>query len=140
MFLLFSVLCNVLSVACAPAHASHVPSAACHRIQPHWCVRQASGIPAFYVAFCVTPFASNASELVSSFMFARRKQRKNISLTFSQARCPLQRVDPRRGSPKPYTLIHDGCGWDGTGALQCKNLTRALAPSSPGGTLVLNRH
>ncbi|KAK9825642.1 hypothetical protein WJX81_003822 [Elliptochloris bilobata] len=45
---------------------------------------KASGIPAFYVAFCVTPFASNASELVSSFMFARRKRRKNISLTFSQ--------------------------------------------------------
>ena len=50
-------------------------------------VVQASGIPAFYVAFCVTPFASNASELVSSIIFASRKQKKNISLTFSQA-CP----------------------------------------------------
>ena len=59
-----------------------VPAHKLHR----W-VRQASGIPAFYVAFCVTPFASNASELVSSLMFARRKRRKNISLTFSQARC-----------------------------------------------------
>ncbi|EIE26168.1 hypothetical protein COCSUDRAFT_61158 [Coccomyxa subellipsoidea C-169] len=47
---------------------------------------KASGIPAFYVAFCVTPFASNASELVSSIIFASRKQKKNISLTFSQAR------------------------------------------------------
>ncbi|KAK9907616.1 hypothetical protein WJX75_007049 [Coccomyxa subellipsoidea] len=45
---------------------------------------KASGIPAFYVAFCVTPFASNASELVSSIIFASRKQKKNISLTFSQ--------------------------------------------------------
>ncbi|CAL8462752.1 g2285 [Coccomyxa elongata] len=45
---------------------------------------KASGIPAFYVAFCVTPFASNASELVSSLIFASRKQKKNISLTFSQ--------------------------------------------------------
>eukprot|EP00884_Botryococcus_braunii_P016561 jgi/Botrbrau1/3589/Bobra.0078s0040.1 len=44
----------------------------------------ASGIPAFFVAFCVTPFASNASELVSSFNFAAKKRRKNISLTFSQ--------------------------------------------------------
>ena len=55
---------------------------------------QASGIPAFYVAFCVTPFASNASELVSSLLFARRKRRKNISLTFSQARARPPRLLP----------------------------------------------
>lgn len=54
---------------------------------------QASGIPAFYVAFCVTPFASNASELVSSLIFASRKQKKNISLTFSQA-SPWLHVNP----------------------------------------------
>lgn len=47
---------------------------------------QASKIPAFYVAFVVTPYASNASELVSSLIFASRKQKKNISLTFSQVR------------------------------------------------------
>mmetsp|Transcript_10171 Transcript_10171/g.30570 ORF Transcript_10171/g.30570 Transcript_10171/m.30570 type:complete len:554 (-) Transcript_10171:2400-4061(-) len=45
---------------------------------------RASGIPPFFVAFCVTPFASNASELVSSLKFAAGKRRKNISLTFSQ--------------------------------------------------------
>lgn len=45
---------------------------------------RASGIPPFFVAFIVTPFASNASELVSSFKFASKKRRKNISLTFSQ--------------------------------------------------------
>jgi Ca2+/Na+ antiporter len=45
---------------------------------------KASGIPPFFVAFCVTPFASNASELVSSLKFASGKRRKNISLTFSQ--------------------------------------------------------
>lgn len=50
------------------------------------CDGQASGIPSFYVAFCALPFASNASELVSSLLFASRKQRKNISLTFSQVR------------------------------------------------------
>jgi hypothetical protein len=50
--------------------------------------QQASGIPNFYVAFCVTPFASNASELVSSFIFSSRKQKKNISLTFSQVPHP----------------------------------------------------
>lgn len=58
------------------------------------CVLQASGIPAFYVAFCVTPFASNASELVSSIIFASRKQKKNISLTFSQARPNLSPLQP----------------------------------------------
>lgn len=45
---------------------------------------KASGIPTFFVAFCVTPLASNASELVSSLTFASRKHVKNISLTFSQ--------------------------------------------------------
>lgn len=49
---------------------------------------QASHIPAFYVAFVVTPYASNASELVSSLIFASRKHKKNISLTFSQASLP----------------------------------------------------
>jgi len=47
---------------------------------------QASKIPAFYVAFVVTPYASNASELVSSLIFASRKHKKNISLTFSQVK------------------------------------------------------
>lgn len=43
-----------------------------------------SGIPPFFVAFVVTPFASNASELLSSFIFAKGRRKKNISLTFSQ--------------------------------------------------------
>jgi hypothetical protein len=53
------------------------------------CTMQASHIPAFYVAFVLAPFASNASELVSSLIFASRKQKKNISLTFSQASSSL---------------------------------------------------
>ena len=44
----------------------------------------ASNIPAFFVSFVVTPFASNASELVSSLGFAKAKKIKNISLTFCQ--------------------------------------------------------
>jgi Ca2+/Na+ antiporter len=44
----------------------------------------ATGVPAFFVSFVVTPLASNASELVSSLRFAMKKRRKNISLTFSQ--------------------------------------------------------
>jgi len=44
----------------------------------------ATGIPSFYISFVVTPLASNASELLSSLQFARKKKRENISLTFSQ--------------------------------------------------------
>ena len=44
----------------------------------------ASGIPAFFVSFVITPFASNASELVSSLNFAKGKKVKNISLTYCQ--------------------------------------------------------
>eukprot|EP00850_Spirogloea_muscicola_P001311 SM000005S17108 [mRNA] locus=s5:191804:194416:+ [translate_table: standard] len=44
----------------------------------------ATGVPPFFVAFIITPLASNASELVSSLQFARGKRRRNISLTFSQ--------------------------------------------------------
>lgn len=38
----------------------------------------------FFVSFVVTPLASNASELVSSLIFASKKRKKNISLTFCQ--------------------------------------------------------
>ena len=39
------------------------------------------GVPPFYVSFIVTPFCSNASELISSLVFAARKKRKNTSMT-----------------------------------------------------------
>lgn len=38
----------------------------------------------FYVSFVITPICSNASELVSSLMFAAKKTKTNSSLTFSQ--------------------------------------------------------
>jgi Ca2+/Na+ antiporter len=47
-------------------------------------IYSASGIPAFFVSFIITPFASNASELVSSLRFAKGKKIKNISLTYCQ--------------------------------------------------------
>lgn len=40
------------------------------------------GISAFYTSFVVTPFVSNASEVIAALIFASRKRRKNISLTF----------------------------------------------------------
>ena len=44
----------------------------------------AIAVPPFYVAFALAPFASNASEFIASLAFARKKLRKNISLTFAQ--------------------------------------------------------
>ncbi|KAG1679415.1 hypothetical protein FOA52_007706 [Chlamydomonas sp. UWO 241] len=43
-----------------------------------------TGVPPFFVGFVLTPFASNASEIVSSLAFAARKRKKNISLSLSQ--------------------------------------------------------
>lgn len=40
------------------------------------------GIQAFYTSFIVTPFVSNASEVIAAIIFASRKRKKNISLTF----------------------------------------------------------
>lgn len=40
-------------------------------------------IDSFYVSFILCPLASNASELVSSIMFAARKSQKSITMTFS---------------------------------------------------------
>lgn len=43
-----------------------------------------AGISPFLLSFILTPLCSNASEIISSFMFAMKKRRRNISLTFSQ--------------------------------------------------------
>mmetsp|Transcript_21100 Transcript_21100/g.46287 ORF Transcript_21100/g.46287 Transcript_21100/m.46287 type:complete len:325 (+) Transcript_21100:112-1086(+) len=45
---------------------------------------KATSLPPFFVSFIITPFASNASELVSSLTFAAKKKKRNISLTYSQ--------------------------------------------------------
>jgi len=41
-------------------------------------------INSFYVSFIVTPLCSNASELVSSLIFASRRKRDNATITYSQ--------------------------------------------------------
>lgn len=43
-----------------------------------------SGVPSFFVSFVATPFATNFSEAVSSFMFASKKRKQHLSLAFSQ--------------------------------------------------------
>jgi len=42
-----------------------------------------SGQLQFYISFIITPIASNASELISALMFARKKKRKITSVSFS---------------------------------------------------------
>lgn len=42
----------------------------------------AIGIPNFYVSFIITPFASNASELIASIYFCAKKSSKNVSLAY----------------------------------------------------------
>jgi Ca2+/Na+ antiporter len=37
-------------------------------------------ISAFYIAFTLTPIASNASELYNTFYFAQKKTKKNASM------------------------------------------------------------
>ncbi len=50
---------------------------------------KASGISPFFIAFIATPLATNSSEAISSILFARRKHKKNISMTFSQVGCQV---------------------------------------------------
>jgi len=42
------------------------------------------GIQAFYISFVVTPFCSNASELIASLMFSANKSITSSSMTYSQ--------------------------------------------------------
>lgn len=48
---------------------------------------QQIGISAFYTSFVVTPFVSNASEVIAAIIFASRKRKKNISLTYVPTHC-----------------------------------------------------
>lgn len=41
------------------------------------------GIPAFYVSFVVAPFASNASELLSAYVYAAKKTKSSITTSLS---------------------------------------------------------
>jgi len=38
----------------------------------------------FYVSFLITPYCSNASEVISSLIFAMKKKKENTSMTYSQ--------------------------------------------------------
>jgi len=43
-----------------------------------------TNIPSFYISFIITPFCSNASEVVASIMFAAKRSVASSSMTFSQ--------------------------------------------------------
>ncbi|XP_048583165.1 sodium/calcium exchanger NCL1 isoform X2 [Nematostella vectensis] len=59
-------MCDVLSSLTDTRNHSYIP------------------ISSFYVSFVVTPLCSNASELLSSLIFASKKKKENVSMTFSQ--------------------------------------------------------
>jgi len=59
-------MCDVLAALSNPNNKSHIP------------------IGSFYISFVITPFCSNASEFVSSLIFASKKTRENATMTFSQ--------------------------------------------------------
>lgn len=42
-----------------------------------------TGIPAFYVAFLLAPMASNASELIAAYNYARKKTSSSISISMA---------------------------------------------------------
>ncbi len=44
----------------------------------------ASGIPAFFVSFIITPIASNSSEVYSSLFMAMKKDTESLTVTFTQ--------------------------------------------------------
>ncbi|BBM97136.1 hypothetical protein MPTK1_1g03300 [Marchantia polymorpha subsp. ruderalis] len=43
-----------------------------------------TGISPFFISFVATPMATNSSEAISSLLFALKKKKKNISMTYSQ--------------------------------------------------------
>ena len=59
-------MCNALSEMTDVRNIQHIP------------------ISSFYLSFLITPICSNASELVSSFIFAMKKEKDNIALTYAQ--------------------------------------------------------
>jgi len=46
---------------------------------------KASSISPFFIFFIATPLATNSSEIISSLIFAKKKRKKNISMTYFQA-------------------------------------------------------
>eukprot|EP00923_Selenidium_pygospionis_P005428 GHVN01009126.1.p1 GENE.GHVN01009126.1~~GHVN01009126.1.p1 ORF type:complete len:347 (-),score=34.95 GHVN01009126.1:227-1267(-) len=46
-------------------------------------VGKRTGIPAFYVSFVFAPLASNASEIIAAFLYAKKKTRKSVDISFS---------------------------------------------------------
>ena len=59
-------MCNAISAMTDRRNAQYIP------------------ISSFYLSFIITPICSNASELVSSFIFAMKKEKENIALTYAQ--------------------------------------------------------
>ncbi len=42
-----------------------------------------TGIPAFYISFALAPLASNASEVIAAYSYAKKKTRRTVTISFS---------------------------------------------------------
>lgn len=102
---MLSVGCNVL---CHPwfkvVTSTCIARPTASQVQPGFVWRQTSGVPPFFVAFLLTPLASNASELLSSLKFAASKRRRSASLTFAQV--PPHPCCSLKVSSHPITVSH----------------------------------
>ena len=57
------------------------------------------GIDAFYISFVLAPLASNASEVIASFKFAKKKTKSSITVSFTQVHCcTIQFAEPATNS------------------------------------------
>jgi len=63
------------------------------------------GIGAFYVSFVITPFCSNASEIIASLVFASNKTQQSSSMTYSQL-YGAATMNATLGLAIFYALIH----------------------------------
>lgn len=64
---------------------------------------------AFYVSFVVTPLCSNASELVSSLIFAAKKKKENISMTFAQVKFMVDENFSKWNNSDNFCTLHFSC-------------------------------
>jgi len=68
-------------------------------------------IGAFYISFIVTPFCSNASELIAALVFAANKTQQSSSMTYSQL-YGAATMNATMGLSIFYALIHfRGLAW-----------------------------
>lgn len=61
------------------------------------------------MSFVVTPLCSNASELVSSLIFAAKKKKENISMTFAQVKFMVDENFSKWNNSDNFCTLHFSC-------------------------------